>query len=77
MAANKDDLEAAKTQGLDSALIDRLTLTSEGITSMVEGLLQIASLADPIGEISDLKYRPFRDPGRENAGAARCNWGYL
>ena len=58
LAANKDDLEAAKAQGLDSALIDRLTLTSEGVTNMVEGLLQIASLADPVGEISDLNYRP-------------------
>ena len=58
LSANKDDLEAAKAQGLDSALIDRLTLTSKGVTNMVEGLLQIASLADPIGEISDLNYRP-------------------
>ena len=58
LAANKDDLEAAKAQGLDSALIDRLTLTSKGVTNMVEGLLQIASLADPVGEISDLNYRP-------------------
>ena len=58
LAANKEDLEAAKAQGLDSALIDRLTLTSKGVTNMVEGLLQIASLADPIGEISDLNYRP-------------------
>jgi len=58
LAANKEDLEAAKAQGLDSALIDRLTLTSKGVTNMVEGLLQIASLADPVGEISDLNYRP-------------------
>ena len=58
LAANKDDLEAAKAQGLDSALIDRLTLTSQGVTNMVEGLLQIASLADPVGEITDLNYRP-------------------
>ncbi len=58
LAANKADLDAAKTQGLDSALIDRLTLTYKGVTNMVEGLLQIATLADPIGEISDLSYRP-------------------
>jgi glutamate-5-semialdehyde dehydrogenase len=58
LAANKDDLEAAKARGLDSALIDRLTLTYEGVTNMVEGLLQIASLADPVGEISGLNYRP-------------------
>lgn len=58
LAANNTDLVAAETQGFDSALIDRLKLTSKGIASMVEGLLQIASLADPIGEISDLNYRP-------------------
>ena len=58
LAANKADLEAAKAQGLDSALIDRLTLTPKGVTNMVEGLLQITALADPIGEVSDLNYRP-------------------
>lgn len=58
LTANTADLESAKTQGLDSALIDRLTLTSKGIANMVEGLLQIAALADPIGEINDLKFRP-------------------
>ena len=40
------------------AMIDRLTLTSKSIGSMAEGLLQIAALADPVGEISDLNYRP-------------------
>ena len=39
-------------------LIDRLTLTSKGVASMAEGLLQIAALADPVGEMSDLNYRP-------------------
>jgi glutamate-5-semialdehyde dehydrogenase len=58
LAANTTDLVAAEAQGLDSALIDRLKLTSKGVASMVEGLLQIAALADPIGEISDLNYRP-------------------
>ncbi len=58
LAANRADLEAAKVQGLDSALIDRLTLNPKGVTNMVEGLLQITALADPIGEISDLNYRP-------------------
>ncbi len=58
LAANNTDLVAAEIQGFDSALMDRLKLTSKGVASMVEGLLQIASLADPIGEISDLNYRP-------------------
>jgi len=58
LAANNTDLVAAEIQGFDSALIDRLKLTSKGVASMVEGLLQVASLADPVGEISDLNYRP-------------------
>ncbi len=58
LAANVLDLEDAKAGGLDAALIDRLTLTSKGVASMAEGLLQIAALADPIGEISNLNYRP-------------------
>ncbi|MBA4141595.1 MAG: glutamate-5-semialdehyde dehydrogenase [Nitrosospira sp.] len=58
LAANARDVEGAEARGLDAALIDRLKLTSGGIASMAEGLLQIAALADPVGEISDLKYRP-------------------
>ncbi len=58
LAANAQDLEHARTKGLEAALIDRLTLTAKGVDSMAEGLLQIAALADPIGEISGLNYRP-------------------
>lgn len=58
LAANAADVKSAKARGLDSALVDRLTMTSKGVASMAEGLLQIAALADPVGEISDLSYRP-------------------
>jgi glutamate-5-semialdehyde dehydrogenase len=58
LEANAADVENGKTKGLEPAMIDRLTLTSKSIASMAEGLLQIAALADPVGEISDLKYRP-------------------
>ncbi len=58
LAANAKDLEQAQAKGLDPALIDRLTLSAKGVASMAEGLLQIAALADPIGEISELNYRP-------------------
>ena len=58
LAANAMDVESAAKRGLDSAMIDRLTLTAKSIAGMAEGLLQIAALADPVGEISDLKYRP-------------------
>jgi len=55
---NKLDMEAGETKGLDSALLDRLELTDNRIEAMAEGLEQIASLADPIGEISNMHFRP-------------------
>src|SRR5665213_1126590 len=58
LAANAADVDHAKARDLDPALVDRLTLPSKGVASMAEGLLQIAALADPVGEISDLNYRP-------------------
>ena len=58
LAANKQDCDAAKSNGLDDAMLDRLTLTEKSIASMAEGLQQIAALADPIGEMSNFKYRP-------------------
>jgi glutamate-5-semialdehyde dehydrogenase len=57
-AANGKDLAAGKKSGLDDALLDRLTLNKQAINSMAEGLRQIAALPDPIGEISELGYRP-------------------
>ena len=56
--ANDKDMLAGKEKGLDAALLDRLELTSARINSMIEGLRQIASLNDPIGEIFDMNYRP-------------------
>ena len=58
IAANLKDVTAAKASGLDAASVDRLTLTEKTVKGMAEGLQQIAQLADPIGEISDMKYRP-------------------
>jgi len=56
--ANAKDVAAARTDGLDAASIDRLTLSDKVIDGMAEGLRQIASLPDPVGEISDMAYRP-------------------
>ncbi len=58
LAANRADLEAAKAAGMETAMLDRLALTEKSVATMAEGLEQIAALPDPIGEISDLKYRP-------------------
>jgi glutamate-5-semialdehyde dehydrogenase len=57
-AANLKDLEAAKANGLAEAMLDRLTLSDKTIATMAEGLEQIVALPDPIGEISNMKYRP-------------------
>lgn len=58
LTANKQDLDAARKNGLESAMLDRLALTEKSIQSMAEGLLQIASLADPIGQMNNFKYMP-------------------
>ncbi len=56
--ANQRDMENGRTQGLDAALLDRLELTSARIDAMIEGLGQIVALPDPVGQISDMNYRP-------------------
>ena len=58
LVANKKDLAAGKSSGLDDALIDRLMLNPERISGIIESLEQIVSLPDPIGETTDLEYRP-------------------
>ncbi|MEJ2140866.1 MAG: glutamate-5-semialdehyde dehydrogenase [Gammaproteobacteria bacterium] len=55
---NQKDLDAGKTNGLDDALLDRLALNEERISGMAEGLRQIVSLPDPVGEITDMSYMP-------------------
>jgi glutamate-5-semialdehyde dehydrogenase len=56
--ANAKDLEAGRAKGLSGAMLDRLELTPKRIDGMIEGLRQVAALADPIGEIGDMRYMP-------------------
>jgi len=58
LAANAVDMESGRANGLDAALLDRLELNDERIDSMIEGLKQVAALQDPIGEITDMGFRP-------------------
>ena len=58
LAANHDDLAAARAAGLEPALLDRLALSAKSVAAMAEGVEQVAALPDPVGEISDLKFRP-------------------
>ena len=58
LRANHLDMEAASQNGMGGAMLDRLLLSEKSIKAMAEGLRQVASLADPIGEMSNFKYRP-------------------
>lgn len=58
LQANARDLEEARHNGLEPALLDRLTLSEPGIEAMAQGLEQVAALPDPVGEISEVKRRP-------------------
>ena len=58
ISANSEDLEGARDRNFDAAFMDRLTLDAKAVAAMAEGLRQIAALPDPVGEITDLKYRP-------------------
>lgn len=56
--ANQKDLDTARANGLEEAMVDRLALKPATIDTMVEGLRQVAALPDPVGAITDLNYRP-------------------
>lgn len=58
LAANAEDVAAARAAGHDAAFVDRLSLSAAGIEAMAKGLEEIAALPDPVGEISELRYRP-------------------
>jgi glutamate-5-semialdehyde dehydrogenase len=55
---NAKDMTRAEADGLDTAMLDRLLLSDDRIDSMIEGLQQVATLQDPVGEISEMEYRP-------------------
>ncbi|WP_342594362.1 glutamate-5-semialdehyde dehydrogenase [Salinicola lusitanus] len=57
-AANRDDLARGRENGLSDALLDRLALTPDRIDAMILGVRQVAALADPVGQIDGLSYRP-------------------
>ncbi len=58
VAANQEDLAAARAAGLEPAMLDRLTLSGKGVDSMAEGVEQVAKLPDPIGEMGEFKFMP-------------------
>ena len=58
VAANQEDLAAARAAGLETAMLDRLTLSEKGVDSMAEGVEQVAKLPDLIGEMTEFKFMP-------------------
>jgi len=58
LSANALDVAEARKNGLEAALLDRLTLTEKSIDAMATGVFQVAELADPIGEMTDIRRRP-------------------
>lgn len=58
LAANAVDMNNGQANQLDAALLDRLELTSERFDGMLDGLKDVMTLKDPIGEITDMSYRP-------------------
>lgn len=55
---NERDLDAGRQNGLSDALLDRLTLSQKAINTLVDGLAQVGSLPDPVGEVTDMAYQP-------------------
>lgn len=58
LEANQKDVQAAVAKGMNPGLVDRLSLNDARIQAMAEGLLQVASLDDPVGEVISMKPRP-------------------
>lgn len=56
--ANGKDLRTARETDLSAALLDRLAITAKGVAAMAEGVIQVAKLPDPVGEISAMSFRP-------------------
>ncbi len=58
LAANAQDMEDGRANGLSEALLDRLALSPQRIEGMVEGVRQVAALPDPIGQVKHMERRP-------------------
>ena len=58
LAANGADYDRAKENGMSQGLLDRLRLTPARVQSMADGLLKVAALDDPVGEVISMKLRP-------------------
>jgi glutamate-5-semialdehyde dehydrogenase len=58
LAENAQDVAAGKKKGLSAAMVDRLSLDPERVQAMAQGLLEVAALPDPVGEVTSMWPRP-------------------
>jgi len=58
LEANAQDMREGRNKKLDAALLERLELNRSRVEAMADGVRQVAALADPVGEITDMKLRP-------------------
>ena len=72
LSANAIDVEHGKANHMPEGLVDRLLLTRERIEGMAEGLRQLVSLEDPIGEVTGMKKTSERTSDRSEKSSAWC-----
>lgn len=58
LVENLKDVEKGKANSMSAGLVDRLTLTKERIRGIADGVRQVASLPDPVGEVTGMKQMP-------------------
>ncbi|MEC5209965.1 glutamate-5-semialdehyde dehydrogenase [Psychrobacter sp. PL15] len=58
LSANKTDMDNGQKNNLDAALLDRLELNDERFDGMLQGLKDVSTLPDPIGEVTDMTFQP-------------------
>src|SRR3954463_14221204 len=58
LIANAEDVRRAEADGTSATIVDRLRLTAARVEAMADGLRQVATLPDPVGEVLDGWVRP-------------------
>ena len=77
LSANQDDVIKATAAGMSQGLVDRLELTPKRIEDMAQGLLAVAALEDPVGEVLSMKMRPNGlTIGQKRVPLGGC-WNYI
>lgn len=71
--ANKIDMEKGKEKGLSKALLDRLLIDEKRVNNMVNGLIEVAELSDPVGEVLNM----WKRPNGINIGVKRVPLGVI